>query len=126
MKLFSVFRIFKRLRELEAAQVEYTREIVTGREEDRRAAREYFDAAMAEHEAKVGPCARCGSIVQLRVRTNGPRLMEHTGVDGAIRTVILCNECIPAAKRDGWRTPQPADAPPPLAIIPKETEGVPA
>jgi hypothetical protein len=52
---------------------------------------------------KTVACDRCSSVVDYTVvRENGPVVMERTEAGETTRAVV-CNECIPPAKRLGWR-----------------------
>ena len=56
-------------------------------------------AALETKAAHSVPCGRCSSLVDVTVmRENGPKLMERDGV-----RVVVCNECVPFAKRHEWK-----------------------
>ena len=108
----NLFRVFARLRALEEADARHVaafmlipqamrQTIVDLITAERIETAEHVGRRIEEHKRESTPCARCGSIVDLRMRESGPRAMQR-GVDGDAKTIIACNECIPAVKRAGW------------------------
>lgn len=53
-------------------------------------------------DSKPLACANCGALVDQTMRPNGPQVMERRA-DGERRMCIVCDQCEPYAKRNGWR-----------------------
>ena len=56
-------------------------------------------AALETRAAHAIPCGRCSSLVDVTVlRDFGPKLMEKDGI-----RAVVCDSCVPYAKRRDWR-----------------------
>ena len=103
MSLLASLRILKRLTAVEAA----TRDLAAADETHAQQTTKDIADALAIHEGKSRPCARCGAMLDITVgRDDGPRIMEATKkVNGSpqVARIVACAWCEAAAKRLGWK-----------------------